>query len=166
MTQSLVTKNDYNLVFDKGKEVLTKNGKKWLYTAPPTNTFFDAWRENKEGIKKKGFSLSKFKENWYVNIWTEIPDFKKKEDEKWIKLSKKEKFDKDIQLECPENYQYLNYQKVGIKYALGKKSCLIADEMGLGKTIQAIGVINNDESIKKVLIIAPASLKKKLAKRA
>lgn len=36
---------------------------------------------------------------------------------------------------------------------------LIADEMGLGKTIQAIGVSNAIESIRRILIICPASLK-------
>jgi SWI/SNF-related matrix-associated actin-dependent regulator of chromatin subfamily A-like protein 1 len=31
--------------------------------------------------------------------------------------------------------------------------------MGLGKTIQAIGVMNLDKSIKKTIIVCPASLK-------
>ena len=36
---------------------------------------------------------------------------------------------------------------------------LLADSMGLGKTIQAIGVINCDSSIKKILVVCPATLK-------
>lgn len=65
----------------------------------------------------------------------------------------------DIDIPRPEGLDYLPYQKAGINYALTHPSVLFGDEMGLGKTIQAIGVINADESIKKVLVICPASLK-------
>ena len=64
----------------------------------------------------------------------------------------------------PEDLSYLPYQKVGIQWALDRQGSLIGDEMGLGKTIQAIGVINNDESIKRVLIVCPKSLKLNWAK--
>lgn len=53
----------------------------------------------------------------------------------------------------------LPYQLEGIAYALERKGTIIADEMGLGKTVQAIGVINADTTIHKVLIICPKSLK-------
>lgn len=50
----------------------------------------------------------------------------------------------------------------------GKPGMLIGDEMGTGKTIQACSIINYDDSINRVLIICPASLKlnwkKELAK--
>jgi SWI/SNF-related matrix-associated actin-dependent regulator of chromatin subfamily A-like protein 1 len=36
---------------------------------------------------------------------------------------------------------------------------LIADEMGLGKSIQAIGVINEDPTIRKAIIVCPASMR-------
>jgi SWI/SNF-related matrix-associated actin-dependent regulator 1 of chromatin subfamily A len=65
----------------------------------------------------------------------------------------------DIELPCPDGLEYLPYQKAGINYALKRSGVLFGDEMGLGKTIQAIGVINADESIKKVLVICPASLR-------
>jgi SWI/SNF-related matrix-associated actin-dependent regulator 1 of chromatin subfamily A len=42
---------------------------------------------------------------------------------------------------------------------MNRNNVLLADEMGLGKTIQAIGTINNVPSIKKVLVLATASLK-------
>jgi len=54
--------------------------------------------------------------------------------------------------------QYTQYQKEGIHFALTHNNCLIADEMGLGKTIQAIGVINEDKSLKTVIIVCPSSL--------
>ena len=65
----------------------------------------------------------------------------------------------DIDIPKPEGLEYLPYQRAGINYALNHPSMLFGDEMGLGKTIQAIGVINADETIKRVLVICPASLK-------
>jgi SNF2 family DNA or RNA helicase len=65
----------------------------------------------------------------------------------------------DVEIPVPHGLAYLPYQKAGIAYALDRKNVLIGDEMGLGKTVQAIGVINADESIKSVLIVCPASLK-------
>lgn len=54
---------------------------------------------------------------------------------------------------------YLPYQKAGIAYAMGRPHCLIGDEMGLGKTIQGIGISNCDPTVRKVLVIAPATPK-------
>ena len=42
---------------------------------------------------------------------------------------------------------------------MARPATLVADEMGLGKTIQAIGVINSDPTICRVLVICPASLR-------
>lgn len=67
--------------------------------------------------------------------------------------------DASIEIPRPDGLEYLGYQKAGITYAKTRKGTLIADEMGLGKTIQAIGIINADENLKKVLIVCPASLK-------
>lgn len=55
--------------------------------------------------------------------------------------------------------EYLPFQREGIKWLKGRENALLADEMGLGKTIQVIGLINADVSIKRVLIVCPASLK-------
>jgi len=65
----------------------------------------------------------------------------------------------NITLPVPEGIDYMPFQKAGIKFAIESKNTLFGDEMGLGKTIQAIGVINADETIKKILVISPASLK-------
>lgn len=67
----------------------------------------------------------------------------------------------DAQIEVPANegLEYLPFQKAGIAYALSRPNVLIGDEMGLGKTIQAIGVINANSDLKKILIVGPASLK-------
>ena len=65
----------------------------------------------------------------------------------------------DISVPAPAGKAYLPYQLAGIEYCLNRTDTLIADSMGLGKTIQAIGVINADTTIEKVLIVCPASLK-------
>lgn len=67
--------------------------------------------------------------------------------------------DADVEIPVPAGLAYLGYQRAGIAFATGRPSTLIADEMGLGKTIQAIGVINADPSIKRVLVLCPASLR-------
>jgi len=65
----------------------------------------------------------------------------------------------DVDLPCPEGLAYLPYQRAGIASALTRPSILFGDEMGLGKTIQAIGVINADPTLKRILIVCPASLR-------
>ena len=66
--------------------------------------------------------------------------------------------DGPMNIPCPPGMSYLPYQLGGIAFARGRDGVLIADEPGLGKTIQAIGILN-DEPVKTVLIIVPASLK-------
>jgi SWI/SNF-related matrix-associated actin-dependent regulator of chromatin subfamily A-like protein 1 len=63
------------------------------------------------------------------------------------------------EIPAPADLSYLPFQKAGISFAMARENTLIADQMGLGKTIQAIGVINADPTIKRVLVISPASLK-------
>ena len=55
--------------------------------------------------------------------------------------------------------QYFQFQKTAIKFIHERESVLLADEMGLGKTITVIGAINLDESLKKILIVCPLSIK-------
>lgn len=66
--------------------------------------------------------------------------------------------DGPLDIPCPPELAYLPYQRGGIAYARGRDGVLIADEPGLGKTIQAIGILN-DEPVRTVLVIVPASLK-------
>jgi SWI/SNF-related matrix-associated actin-dependent regulator 1 of chromatin subfamily A len=67
--------------------------------------------------------------------------------------------DADIDVPAPEGLDYMPFQRAGIKFAQPLDGVLIGDEMGLGKTIQAIGLVNADPAIDKVLVICPASLK-------
>jgi len=65
----------------------------------------------------------------------------------------------DIDIPSPEGLEYMPFQKAGIAFAAGREHVLIGDEMGLGKTIQAIGLINLDPTIQRVLVVCPASLR-------
>lgn len=77
--------------------------------------------------------------------------------------------DSDLEIPAPQGYAYMPFQRGGIAYGLARfqhlyeteqtGGVLIADEMGLGKTVQAIGLINVDATIKRVLVVCPASLK-------
>jgi SWI/SNF-related matrix-associated actin-dependent regulator 1 of chromatin subfamily A len=64
-----------------------------------------------------------------------------------------------MSIPCPEGKAYLPFQKAGIEFASKRANTLISDDMGLGKSIEAIGVINLDETIENVLVVCPASLK-------
>ncbi|MCC7515570.1 MAG: DEAD/DEAH box helicase [Bacteroidia bacterium] len=66
--------------------------------------------------------------------------------------------DVDVDLICKQGLEYMPFQRAGIAFARERENVLIADEMGLGKTIQALGICNNTQA-QKILIICPASLK-------
>jgi len=74
-------------------------------------------------------------------------------------LAKSSATDSNWALPAPEGEEYFGYQKAGIQWQLEHKNSYIADDMGLGKTIQAIGLINADPTIERVLIITKSSLK-------
>jgi SWI/SNF-related matrix-associated actin-dependent regulator 1 of chromatin subfamily A len=72
----------------------------------------------------------------------------------------------DITVPAPDGLEYMPFQLAGIQYAMQRDSCLIGDEMGLGKTIQALGLVNADDSIRSVLVLCPASLRINWAREA
>ncbi len=51
------------------------------------------------------------------------------------------------------------FQSAGVEYALLRKDTLLADQPGLGKTVEGVLLFNCDPTIKRVLVICPASLK-------
>ena len=58
--------------------------------------------------------------------------------------------------------ELLPYQLDGIAFAVGAGRAILADDMGLGKTIQGIGVaelLRREASIRRVLVVCPATLK-------
>ena len=69
----------------------------------------------------------------------------------------------DFSVPCNEGLEFMPHQLAGIEYiktGLDKGlGILVGDQMRLGKTQQAIGIINLDTSINKVLIVAPSATK-------
>lgn len=59
---------------------------------------------------------------------------------------------------APEGLEYFPFQNAGIEYILERKDTLLADQMGTGKTIMGVGVMNEINS-QRTLIVCPASLK-------
>jgi SWI/SNF-related matrix-associated actin-dependent regulator of chromatin subfamily A-like protein 1 len=122
-------------------------------------------------VKGAGFRWNPDKKVW----WTSDPNNAAKLSE-WADVSCQAEFDairkKNFQstlaskatttdrvIPAPEGQKYYPFQAAGIAYMMDRRNTLLGDDMGLGKTVQAIGVFNSDESIKKVLIICPATLK-------
>lgn len=65
----------------------------------------------------------------------------------------------DFAVPAPPGKEWFPYQPAGVEYALKRTATLIADPPGLGKTLQAIGIVNADDLITKVLVVCPAYLK-------
>lgn len=139
------------------KRVETRNGPRNLRTAPPTDAFGLAWKQNKEALKAAGLSWSKSREGqWEAVWWQRLP-----EEEAKVKaaVESSRAVSADIEIPVPPGLSYLPYQRAGIAFGLSKPGVLLGDEMGLGKTIQIIGMINADPTIRRVLIVCPATLK-------
>lgn len=140
------------------KSVSTRLGPKILRTAEVTDAFWGLWRSSKDELKAAGVSVGKNRQtgDWEI-CWWQSDTQKVVKQEAAIEASKAA--DADIEIPVPAGLAYLPYQKAGIRYAMEREATLIGDEMGLGKTIQAIGVVNSDPTISRVLIGCPASLK-------
>lgn len=125
--------------------------------------------EQREIPKAAGFRWDRDRRHWYTTdaaIAAKLSDSdailaeaRAKTEAREAKIEESRAAAADVELPCPDGLAYLPYQRAGIATAINRPNVLFGDEMGLGKTIQAIGVINADESIKRVLVICPASLR-------
>ena len=145
---------ELELRFGKPKIVMTKFGEREVRNAPATDAFWAAWREDKDALKKSGYSVSKNDSgDWSVSLWRET--ISKEERAKTAELSRAT--DAAVEIPIPQGLALLPYQKAGVAYAMQREGTLIADEMGLGKTVQAIATANISNA-QKILVICPASL--------
>lgn len=139
-------------------EVQTRIGLRLLRKARPTENFWRVWRAFKDELKQQGLSVNKRDDGAYeVLFWAPVGEGRLEQIERAIGESAA--LDADVDVPLPPGMALFPFQRAGVKFALDRKRVLIADEMGLGKTVQAIGVINADESIRRVLIVCPANLK-------
>lgn len=137
------------------------------------NTFFARCTfEQKEIVKAAGFKWDRDRRRWSTTdpevaskfadenqTQSFLAELDKRKEQRAVAVEQSRAATSDVDIPAPEGLAYLPYQRAGINYALTHDSVLFGDEMGLGKTIQAIGVINADESLQKILVICPASLK-------
>lgn len=145
------------LPWGEPKQIYTTAGPRMLRTAAPDENFWNLWRAAKDSLKRAGISCGQYKGVWQVCWWT-LPEAKVTQArDKALEASRAT--DADVSIPVPDGLAYLPFQKAGIAYALERPGTYIGDEMGLGKTIQAIGVINGDKEIKRVLVICTATLK-------
>ncbi|MBA3604148.1 MAG: DEAD/DEAH box helicase, partial [Parachlamydiaceae bacterium] len=117
-------------------------------------TLREALQNSPEIIRRK-IRISKFVDNWVLQS-----------ERKTVKFIAKQKFLEKVQ-KGEESLNILkvplySYQEDGMLHLAFNERALLADEMGLGKTIQAIAaceLLRRLKGIRKVLLIAPASLK-------
>ncbi len=133
---------------------------------------------DKDTVKKAGFWWNPGKKCWWTPFekvaanFADVADVSIKDkmmtikndghatvDVKRNKIEASKATNADVDIPIPDGLKYLPFQKAGIAYARDHRNVLIADEMGLGKTIQALGIMNDNPEIKKVLCVVPASLK-------
>ena len=142
--------------------LLTHDGERWVWLGG---------YESRHLPKSAGFYWDKGKSQW----WTEKNENAAKlvrfadsmfrdqlisvANEKAERLRASRALTSDANIPCPAGCEFMPFQRAGIAFALQRDATLIGDEMGLGKTLQAIGVINADPAIERVLILCPSSLK-------
>ena len=143
---------------------------KLRYETETSRFIFDCTFYEKDIAKSAGFRWNPTEKLWWTDDILKAARLKDEADteaakviseqlaEKEAKISASAATDADIDIPVPDGLEYLPFQKAGIA-AAKTGNVLLGDEMGLGKTIQALGIINNDESIRKVLIVVPASLR-------
>lgn len=139
------------------KRVDTRRGPRMLRKAEPTKAFWAAWRQAKEDLKAAGVSISKRNGSWEACWWQTLDEETKAAIAEAVEASRAT--DADVEIPTPEGLELLPYQRAGVAYALARSHTLIGDEMGLGKTVQAIALINADPSIRRALVLCPASLR-------
>lgn len=125
---------------------------------------------DKEIPKSKGFLWNPKEKVWYapdLDIALELLVFADSETSKLLDemmAKRKEVFDKSLRkttsrvFPAPDGLKYYPFQNAGIEFLLDKSNVLLADEMGLGKTPQVIGLIN-ELNLKKILVVCPNIVK-------
>lgn len=60
---------------------------------------------------------------------------------------------------APDGMEFMPFQSAGVRYALQRRHACIGDEPGLGKTVQAIGIANEIDA-RRVLVVCPAGVRR------
>lgn len=143
-----------------GKEVATKRGQRIVRKAPVSPETLALFQQHNRQCYSAGVCYGlkwKSSTDYEFTWWQELPKEVTQARQQSVEASRATTA--QIEVPKPDGLEYLPFQLAGIAFAQQSEGCLIADEMGLGKTIQAIGCINADDSIQKVLVICPRNLK-------
>ena len=144
------------------KEVRTKNGPRLLRKAQITDAFRSAWRADKESCRALGLSMAPVNRDEPSGAWEAVwwqPLGRAEVERRNAAVEASRAVSADVVLPCPEGLAYLPFQRAGIALMRERPACLLCDEQGLGKTVQAIGIINCDKTVRRVLVVCPATLK-------
>jgi SWI/SNF-related matrix-associated actin-dependent regulator 1 of chromatin subfamily A len=153
------------LPWGENKIVSTTKGERNLRKAEPTPEFREIWNRHRNELYAAGVTFSEWPKGsgkWQVSWWSHLTAEQIAEKNKAMDGSRAT--DCAIEIPKPDGLDYLGYQRAGVSFCLSSferqvPGVLVGDEMGLGKTIQAIGIINADAKIDRVLVICPATLK-------
>ena len=149
-----------SLKFSTPVEVATKKGPRMKSQATLKPDMIARLEEHRNALWDRGYSVGEWPRGsgkWSLTKWEPMP-------EKIIVQRKEAKLmsratDADINVPAPEGCAYLGYQRAGIAFGHERPAVFIGDEMGLGKTIQAIGLMNANPDLERILILCPASIK-------
>ena len=148
------------------REVNTSHGKRMLRKAKPTDEFRRLFgssaRPGPAQVELKAAGLGWGKDQktgeWEVCWWqSALTPQQAAVQNAAIEASRAT--DAAVEIPVPAGLAYMPFQKAGIVSMRDRANNLLCDEQGLGKTVQAIGLINCDATIRKVLVVCPASLK-------
>ena len=134
---------------------VTREGNTWIARFP-----FDY--ATKDRVKEAGFRFDGQRKVWWTSDALVAAKLAPEAVNQAVAASRAATSDFRIPLSAAvaaRGWDFFPYQKAGVEFLATRKDALIGDEMGLGKTMQLIGLINADASIKRALIICPASLK-------
>ena len=142
----------------KVSPVRFKVNEKYVYATPDSS-------EETARLRRAGFFFDRSEKIWKTPFTITAKKAWFREKETPLAKALKRRFDmssatgSSSEYPAPEGLSYLPFQIAGIDFLLENNNVLLSDPMGLGKTIEAIGLINADRSIKRILVICPASLK-------
>jgi len=126
------------------------------WVANPTSELSKAWAEHQATFKSLRVFCLKLRLGGFLILSIDNPRHLRKT-ANLIQGSRSA--NSDITVPSPPGMEFKPFQRAGIEYARTHKNVLFGDEMGLGKTIQAIGVVNDNPDISRILVVCPAYLK-------
>jgi hypothetical protein len=133
---------------------------KTVRNAEPTDSFRTIWAQHQPELLAAGVGWSEWPKGsgkWRVSWWQPLAGAVTEARAASAELSRAAS--SDFEPPRPNGLRFYPFQKAGIDFIRRRPGSLLADDMGIGKTIQAIGLINCDPSIKRVLVVTKASLK-------